>query len=351
MAEEQRQYRIRRPRNFRPRLDIFNVYNDSEFRKRYRLDQQGFLYVTELIREVIANRTERSHAVTPEMKVALTLRYFATGKMQLCNADDFGLSQPTISRAISQTVDALTAPHIITRFIDFPTNPMEIQRIQADFYRIAGFPGVVGAIDGTHVKIVAPHDYEEVYVNRKNVHSINVQVVFDANFILRDLVAQWPGSVHDSRILRESGLWDGFEQNQIPAGCYMLGDSGYPCKRWLLTPYLRPAEREYQEAFNRAHKKTRSVVERGIGQLKRRFHVLHDEIRVNPQKASKIIMACGILHNICKQRNIPLDDDENEEDVDDPNVEEVFQPVPGGPVADGALFRENVARNHFMMDD
>lgn len=56
-------------------------------------------------------------------------------------------------------------------------------------------------------------------------------------------------------------------------------------------------------------------------------------------------MACGILHNICKQRNIPLDDDE---DVDDPNIDEVFQPVPGGPVPDGALYRENVVRNHFM---
>lgn len=183
MAEEQQQYRIRRPRNFRPRLDIFNVYDDREFRRRYILDRNGFLHVTDLIREVIANRTERSHAVTPEMKVALTLRYFATGKMQLCNADDFGLSQPTISRAISQTVDALTAPHIIRRHIDFPTNPMEIERIQADFARIAGFPGVVSVIDDTHISIVAPHNYEEVYVNRKNFHSINVQMVFDANLL------------------------------------------------------------------------------------------------------------------------------------------------------------------------
>lgn len=51
-------------------------------------------------------------------------------------------------------------------------------------------------------------------------------------------------------------------------------------------------------------------------------------------------MACGILHNICKHRNIPLDHDEDEEDVNDPNVEEVFQP--GGPVPDGVLFRENI---------
>ncbi|XP_066960858.1 putative nuclease HARBI1 [Macrobrachium rosenbergii] len=341
MADEQ-EHRIRRPRNFRPRLDIFNVYDDSDFRKRYRVDQNGLMYVTDLIREAIANLTERSHAVTPEMKVALTLRYFATGKMQLCNGDDFGLSQPTISRIITQTVDALTVPRMIQRFVKFPTNPVEIQRIQADFSQIAGFPGVVGVIDGTHIKIVAPKDFEEVYINRKNFHSINVQVVFDANYLVRNIVAKWPGSVHDSRILRESGVWRGFEQNRVPAGCYLLGDSGYPCKRWLLTPYLRP-EGQHQEAYNRAHKKTRSVVERGIGQLKRRFQVLHGEIRVNPQKAAKIIMACGIMHNICKERNIPIEDEnEHEEDVDDHNRDEVFQPAQGEPVPDGALFRENI---------
>lgn len=66
-------------------------------------------------------------------------------------------------------------------------------------------------------------------------------------------------------------------------------------------------------------------MERGIGQLKRRFHVLHGEIRQSPERASRIIMACGILHNICKARNIPLlddhgddnDDDDNDDDSDD----------------------------------
>ena len=47
---------------------------------------------------------------------------------------------------------------------------------------IAGMPRVVGAIDGTHIKIIAPSKDEEVFVNRKKVHSINTQVVFDENF-------------------------------------------------------------------------------------------------------------------------------------------------------------------------
>lgn len=44
------------------------------------------------------------------------------------------------------------------------------------FQNIAGLRGVVGAIDGTHIRISRPHVNEEVYVNRKGYHSINVQV-------------------------------------------------------------------------------------------------------------------------------------------------------------------------------
>ena len=37
-------------------------------------------------------------------------------------------------------------------------------------------PNVIGCIDGTHIRIQAPSTNEHEYVNRKNVHSINVQV-------------------------------------------------------------------------------------------------------------------------------------------------------------------------------
>lgn len=88
-------------------------------------------------------------------------------------------------------------------------------------------------------------------------------------------------------------------------------------------------------------------MEGGIGLLKRRFHVLHGEIRLDPVKACKVIMACGILYNICKTLNIQLEE-EDEEDVDDPNGYEEGQPAPHGGAQEGALFREHLARTYFM---
>ena len=44
------------------------------------------------------------------------------------------------------------------------------------FYENAGFPNVFSCIDCTHVRIQAPTSNEHEFVNRKNQHSINVQV-------------------------------------------------------------------------------------------------------------------------------------------------------------------------------
>lgn len=73
----------------------------------------------------------------------------------------------------------------------------------------------------------------------------------DAFDIVTDVVARWPGSTHDSRILEHSGIKEIFEGGHLPNGNYhLLGDSGYACKRWLLTPYLNPLPGS-QSAYNR----------------------------------------------------------------------------------------------------
>ncbi|XP_052065184.1 putative nuclease HARBI1 isoform X2 [Mytilus californianus] len=121
--------------------------------------------------------------------------------------------------------------------------------------------------------------------------------------------ANWPGSSHDSHIFRTSQVCTYMEQNGGWANGVLLGDSGYPCRPFLMTPYQNPVQ-DHQKKYNRCHCSTRSVIERTFGRLKRRFHILHSEIRMTPSKACKIIIACAILHNICILLNEPdIEDD------------------------------------------
>ena len=55
----------------------------------------------------------------------------------------------------------------------------EKKTIRAGMYKIAGFPCVIGCVDGTHIRLQAPSQNEPNYVNRKKFHSINVQVICD----------------------------------------------------------------------------------------------------------------------------------------------------------------------------
>ena len=70
-----------------------------------------------------------------------------------------------------------------------------------EFFDIAGFPSVTGAIDCTHMAAISPGGSEaEEFRNRKRkgYFSVNVQAVCDADRIITNIVVRWPGSIHDS---------------------------------------------------------------------------------------------------------------------------------------------------------
>ncbi|GBN43185.1 hypothetical protein AVEN_76771-1, partial [Araneus ventricosus] len=70
-----------------------------------------------------------------------------------------------------------------------------------------GFPAVYGAIDCSHIPIINPGgDLAEVFRCRKGYFSLNVQTISDASLRIRDIVACWPGSTHDSTDFDNSPL-------------------------------------------------------------------------------------------------------------------------------------------------
>ncbi|XP_060577992.1 putative nuclease HARBI1 [Ruditapes philippinarum] len=316
---------------------------------QYRLDKEGINYLERILQNKITPLARRNNSLSVRDKILITLRYLATGPIQLNDADIHGVSQPTVSRVINEVISALSSPDIVSSFIQFPIDPDQLRKNQQEFYGLARFPKVVGVIDCTHVRVRAPSMNEEQYVNRKGFHSLNVQLVFDPFDRIIDVVSKWPGSVHDSRILQQSGLFTIFEGGHMPAGqYYLLGDSGYPSKRWLLTPFLNPQPGS-ESSYNRSHKITRAKVERGIGQLKRRFSVLHGEIAFSPEKVCKVVLACAVCHNICKKLNIqmPSQDDTNDDNDDDTSPQDFTCNGNHAAFLNGLRFRDYVVHTYF----
>ena len=89
------------------------------------------------------------------------------------------------------------------------------------------------------IRIQKPSENEADYVNRHFYHSINVQALCLPDGQFGDVLARFPGSVHDSRIwkLSQVGI---YVENNFFVGEHILGDSGYMLQHCLLTPYRQP---------------------------------------------------------------------------------------------------------------
>lgn len=62
-----------------------------------------------------------------------------------------------------------------------PASFVEEEMLMRDFRSLKNFPGVIGAIDCTHVKIKKTGgDMAQYYICRKGFYSLNVQVSFDS---------------------------------------------------------------------------------------------------------------------------------------------------------------------------
>lgn len=140
-------------------------------------------------------------------------------------------------------------------------------------------------------------DFGDEYVNRKNVCSFNVQATCNGNCWFTSVNTRWAGSVHDSRIWRNSIIRTTIEENQ--AGAILLADEGYGITPWLITPYRNPAS-ESQVKFNIIHTRERSVIERCFGQIKMRFPILQSKMRILTDRIPLFIVACFVLHNVAK---------------------------------------------------
>ena len=136
-----------------------------------------------------------------------------------------------------------------------------------------------------------------------------MQVIVDCSLKFLHVSVSYPGSIHDARVLRLSGLFDLVNNQQIlesPSRVIngtevpplIVGDSAYPLLKWLIKPYadrerLSPEERK----FNIKLSAMRSVVERAFGMLKLRWRLVYKKVEQKTLK--KTVIAACILHNIC----------------------------------------------------
>lgn len=285
-------------------------YSDEECIDLFRLDKLGIEFFTDIINEHSLITRKTKAGLPPKAQFLVALRYLATGNSlrSLVNTAGLDLSVGATENCIKNVCFALTS--FSSDFIKYSWTPSAVSVIKQGFSQYGNFPGALGAIDGTKIKIKAPSVDENAYVGRHPGHYLNCQVICDHRLKLVDVVAKWPGSVNDSVIWENCGFKRQLEAyfSSMPSShkAWLIGDSGYASEKYMMVPFAECTNIS-QERYNKSHKKTRNKVERAIGVLKSRFRCLCKEsggaIQFDEITACNIFIACAMLHNYCIERN------------------------------------------------
>lgn len=211
------------------------------------------------------------------------------------------MSKSALFGAFIKVIAALNS--IAAEVIVWP-NQEKRRDIVLGFERIGGIRGVVGAIDGTYIRIKTPREHPTSYTCRKFFSAITLQGICDNNLLFLDCFTGYPGSVADIRIFRNSDIYDQLKNNRnlyLDDDQFIIGDKAYPIETWCLPPYIAHQQlTRRQKNFNYKHAQTRTAIERTWALLFGRYRRLRylDMNRVDLIPAT--IIACCVLHNICK---------------------------------------------------
>ena len=267
-----------------------------------------------------------------------------------------------------QDVPKAIIHHLAARHVVFPSTVEELTRNAACFEKYVrgkhgqstpGLPQIVAAADGTHIPIRKPNGTGDSFINRKGFFSLNVHAICDHSMRFIDVITGYSGRCHDQRVFSEgvvgtslhSGgpLSDLFRSGaRVISGVrvpfIIVADSAYTCTEFVLPAVKQQsANTPKKSRFNKKHASTRNVIERSFGVLKRRWQCLLSAMELNLLNVVDVISACFILHNICIDRNEPLDDEEQLVSM----YEEVYGDVDGGAMDGG---EEKLAIRNLSID-
>ncbi|CAM4435498.1 unnamed protein product [Lepidochelys olivacea] len=191
---------------------MLQVWDDSQWLRNFCMRRATFMELCDLLSPALKRKdTKMRAALTVEKQVVIALWKLATPDSYRSVGNQFGVGKSTVRAAVLQVANA-----IIDQLLSRVVSLGNVQIIVDDF-NVLGFPNCGGAIDGTHIPILALEHGCGQYINRKGYFSMVLQALVDHKGRFTDINVGWPGKVHDASMFRNSGL-----SEQLPAGRNLL---------------------------------------------------------------------------------------------------------------------------------
>ncbi|XP_053894089.1 uncharacterized protein LOC128842263 [Malaclemys terrapin pileata] len=153
---------------------VLQVRDDSKWLRNFRMHKGTFMALHDLLSPALKWQNNKMRAVlTVEKRVAIALWKPATPDSHRSVGHQFGVGKSTVGAAMIQVANAIKELLI--------SKVVTLGNVQAivDGFAAMGFRNCGGAIDGTHIPILAPKHQASKYINRKGYCSMLLQALVD----------------------------------------------------------------------------------------------------------------------------------------------------------------------------
>lgn len=206
--------------------------------------------------------------------VVVALTYMRRNRVQVELAETYGVSQSTISRAITSLTPVLG--QVLAEYVAVPED-------LSDWYQYI--------VDGTLLPCWSWAGHPELYSGKRHTTGMNVQVACRLDGTLAWISDPVDGSRHDSFAVDQSGVLLTMDPSN------WIGDKGY-VGHDMLTPIKKPAHRgllDWEKEFNKQVNKIRYVIEQTIANFKT-WRILHTDYRRPLNTFTETIATVIALH-------------------------------------------------------
>ena len=279
-------------------MNVIPNLTEGDFHHHFRMGRESFLRLFSFCESKSGFLCISNDTMSLTEMLYICLWYLANQSSIREISLIFNRSISSVWRAVDRITQILERNQ--EEFIKWPK--LEHSHLVAGaFQKIAGFPWVLGSIDGTHIKFEAPKENQKDFNNRKRFHSLILIATCLPSKAFSYTFSGFPGSAHDSRVFKCSDLHKVMCENPdslFPSSeFHIIGDSAFPCSIHLMPSIKNSlADNEEKRRFNHKLSKTRIVIEHAFGDLKNTWRRLLF-VKSSLQKAVSIIASCCVLHN------------------------------------------------------
>nr|XP_034178195.1 protein ANTAGONIST OF LIKE HETEROCHROMATIN PROTEIN 1-like [Osmia lignaria] len=297
-------------------LSDLQLETGGHFKNFVRMLSEDFEFLINAIGPKIQkNDTRLRKAVTTKERLAITLRFLATGDSYTSLQYLFKVSKQLISKIVPEVCQALV--EILKERIKMPSTPNDWLAISQKFEDLWNFPHCIGSMGGKHVVLQAPANNGSEFYDYKSQFSSVLFALVDAdyNFMYVDVGCQ--GRISDGEVSKNCELSKKIctntlglpEKSVLPNRTkeipyVFLGDETFALSENLMIPFSGAYnEKSAERIFNYRLSRARRVVENVFGISSAVFRVLRKPMLLEPGKVQLIVLTVAYLHNFLRRND------------------------------------------------